>query len=52
MVHIVKAKSNKAISLKLYFLAAFFFPATVFLFPFLVRLFVLVRWPRTGNPLR
>ena len=29
-----------------------FLPATVFLGPFLVRAFVLVRWPRTGNPSR
>src|SRR2546430_9488642 len=35
-----------------YFLATFFLPATVLRLPFLVRLLVLVLWPRTGKPLR
>lgn len=35
-----------------YFLGAFFLPATVLRLPLRVRLFVRVRWPRTGKPLR
>ena len=35
-----------------YFLGAFFLPATVLRLPFLVRLLVRVRCPRSGKPLR
>src|SRR6476659_1873383 len=35
-----------------YFFPAFFFPATVFFRPLRPRALVLVRWPRTGRPLR
>ena len=35
-----------------YFLGAFFLPAIARRGPFLVRAFVCVRWPRTGNPRR